>query len=296
MAVAYRSLGGAAARPLRSGFDFMRRWPVIPLVILVALVIAGVFAPLLAPLDFRDQDLALREAPPFFLEGGTADRILGADHVGRDLLSRLIFGARISLVVMTVSLVSGAVFGVAVGIFAGYYGGLLDEIVMRLVDVWFAIPFLLFALLVVIIFEPSLNVVIAMLALLSWSGFVRNVRVEVMVLKTTDYVANARIAGASTLWLVRKHFVPGVLNTVMVIASLRVGGLMLAEASLSFLGAGIPSPTPAWGVMIAEGRSYLDTSWWIATWPGTALLLVVMSMNFLGDWLRDRLDPRLRQV
>jgi peptide/nickel transport system permease protein len=167
---------------------------------------------------------------------------------------------------------------------------------MRFVDIWFSIPFILFALVVVLAFDPSLKVVLVLLGILAWSAFVRNIRAEVLLLKTTEYVAAARVSGASTLRIMLKHLLPGVFNTVMVLASLRVGQLILAEASLSFLGAGIPSPIPAWGVMVADGRNYLDTAWWVSTFPGLAILLTVMSFNFLGDWLRDKLDPRLRQV
>lgn len=222
--------------------------------------------------------------------------MLGGDPVGRDLLSRLIHGARVSLAVAGVSLASGAIVGTALGVIAGYAGGFVDEVIMRLVDVWFSIPFLLLALVVVVVYEPSLTVILCLLALLSWSAFVRNIRGEILLLKTTDYVAIARIAGASPVRIVFRHIVPGVFNTILVIASLRVGQLILAEASLSFLGAGIPSPTPAWGVMVAEGRDYLDHAWWVATFPGVAILLTVLSVNFFGDWLRDRLDPRLRQI
>ncbi len=230
------------------------------------------------------------------MEGGSWDRILGGDVVGRDILSRLIHGARVELMVATISLFAGAVLGTVLGIVAGYYGGIIDEILMRLVDVWFSIPFLLFALVVAIAFQPTLQVVLILLAILAWSVFVRNLRAEVLVIKTTDYVSAARVAGASTLRLMFRHLFPGIVNTMMVIASLRVGQLILAEASLSFLGAGIPAPTPAWGVMVNDGRNYLDVAWWVSTIPGIAILLTVMSFNFLGDWLRDRLDPRLRQI
>lgn len=286
----------APVRLLRAGFDFMRRWPVIPAVIIVTLVICGIFAPLIAPHSYREQDLRARNAPPAWMEGGSRERLLGGDPVGRDLLSRLIHGARVSLAVAGVSLASGAIVGTALGVIAGYAGGFVDEVIMRLVDVWFSIPFLLLALVVVVVYEPSLTVILCLLALLSWSAFVRNIRGEILLLKTTDYVAIARIAGASPVRIVFRHIVPGVFNTILVIASLRVGQLILAEASLSFLGAGIPSPTPAWGVMVAEGRDYLDHAWWVATFPGVAILLTVLSVNFFGDWLRDRLDPRLRQI
>jgi len=287
---------GRLANPLGVPLRAMRRWPIIPVIVLGTLLFAGAFAPWVAPHNYREQDLGLRHAPPAWMKDGTKERLLGADRVGRDLLSRMIYGARLSIVVASISLISGAMIGGSLGILSGYYGGLADEIIMRAVDVWFAIPFLLLALVVVIVFGPSLNVVLSLLALLSWSGFVRNVRAEALVIRTRDYVAMARIAGSSNLRIIYKHIAPGVLNTVLVIASLQVGGLILAEASLSFLGAGIPSPTPAWGVMVADGRNYLDKAWWESTFPGIAILLAVMSFNFTGDWLRDRMDPRLRQI
>ena len=279
-----------------AGWHFIRRWPVIPGVILLTLIICSIFASQIAPHSFRQTDLLFRNAPPIWMEGGTWDRILGGDVVGRDILSRLVHGARVELMVATISLFAGAILGTVIGVVAGYFGGIIDEILMRLVDIWFSIPFLLFALVVSIAFEPTLRVVLILLAILAWSVFVRNIRAEVLVIKTTDYVSAARVAGASTLRLMIHHLFPGIVNTMMVIASLRVGQLILAESSLSFLGAGIPAPTPAWGVMVSDGRNYLDSAWWVSTFPGIAILLTVMSFNFLGDWLRDRLDPRLRQI
>ncbi len=297
-AAAKRQAGRREGPPSRLGkaWSRVRRWPVVPIIILGTLVFCAIFADLIAPHHYREQDLALRNAPPMWMKGGSSERILGADIVGRDLLSRLIYGARISLTVAGVSLASGAIVGVTLGVVAGYYGGLVDEILMRIVDTWFSIPFILLALVIVIAFQPSLKIVLVLLAMLAWSGFVRNVRAETLVLRTTDYVWAAKIAGASTFTIIRKHIVPGVTNTVVVIATLRVGQLILAEASLSFLGAGIPQPTPAWGLMVSDGRNYLDTAWWVSTFPGMAILLTVLALNFLGDWLRDRMDPRLRQI
>ncbi len=304
-----------------SGIWFaLRRWPIIPGVIMAALFITGVFADQLAPYDDIEQDIRFRNAPPrifnanadywadndysqamFRADDGVgkdpANRfILGADHVGRDVLSRIIHGARISLVVTSVALFSGLILGVAIGLVSGYYGGIVDEFLMRMVDIWYSVPFLLLAMVAVIIFEASLNLIIVLLILLAWSGYVRNLRGEVLSLKERDYIASARVAGASTLRIMFKHLLPGLINTIFVIASLRVGQLILAEASLSFLGAGIPGPTPAWGVMIAEGREYVESAWWQTVFPGTAIFLVVLAFNFLGDWVRDRLDPRLRQL
>ena len=298
----------------------LRRWPIIPALIMVVLVVAGVFADQLAPYDEIEQDIRFRNAPPRIFNSNSeywesqdfsqamfrapdsegknpANRfILGADHVGRDVLSRIIHGARISLVVTSVALFSGLILGVTIGVISGYYGGVVDEVLMRMVDVWYAIPFLLLAMVAVIIFEASLNLIIVLLILLAWSGYVRNLRGEVLSLKERDFVASARVAGASTFSIIFRHLLPGLINTIFVIASLRVGQLILAEASLSFLGAGIPGPTPAWGVLIAEGREYVESAWWQTVFPGMAIFLVVLAFNFLGDWVRDRLDPRLRQL
>ncbi len=212
------------------------------------------------------------------------------------MLSRLIYGSRVSLLVVAISLTSGMLVGTPLGLIAGYFGGHVDELITRLVDIWLAVPFILIALVVVIVMGQSFIVLMGLLALLAWVPFVRNVRAEVLVLKTRDFVALGKVAGASHTRLLYRHILPNVLNTVMVIATLRVGQLILTESILSFLGAGIPPPTPAWGVMVSDGRDYLSDAWWISFFPGMAILLVVMAFNFIGDWVRDRLDPRLRQL
>ena len=216
--------------------------------------------------------------------------------MGRDVLSRIIHGARVSLMVVAVATITGVFVGTTLGLVAGYFGGVIDELIMRIVDIWFALPFLLIALIAVILFGASLGLILALLALLTWASLVRFVRAEVLSLKERDYVALAKVAGASHVRIILRHILPGVSNTVIVVTTLHVGGLILAEATLSFVGAGIPSPTPAWGLMVSEARAYLSTAWWIALFPGLAIFLVVTSFNFLGDWLRDRLDPRLRQL
>ena len=274
----------------------LRRWPVIPMLILALLIVAAIFAPVLAPHEPIKQNLRSHLAPPAWEEGGTTTNLLGADHVGRDILSRIVHGARISVTVVVIGLAAGTLLGSAVGILSGYYGGILDEIIMFVVVVWIGVPFLMIALIVVSITGPSFGVVMTLLILNAWTGFVRNVRAEVLTLKERDYVALARVAGASPLRIIVKHILPGVANTIVVLATLGSGNFILTEATLSFLGAGIPPPTPAWGVMIAEGNSYLVDAWWIPVFPGIAILLVVMSLNFVGDWLRDRWDPRLRQL
>lgn len=278
----------------RSVWWYLRRWPVIPLIILAILVFVGATAPWIAPNDPIKQLLPQRSALPFYQDG--SPYLLGGDHVGRDVTSRVIHGARISLTVMIVAMSAGMVIGTTLGLIAGYAGGLIDEIITRIVDIWLGFPFLLLALVVAITIGASFTVVMGLMVLLAWSGFVRNVRADVLVLKENDYVSAAKVAGASNMRILVKHIFPGTIGTVTVIASLSVGGLILSEATLSFLGAGIPSPTPSWGNMIAEGRDYLQSAWWTSVFPGFALFLTVMSLNFFGDWLRDRLDPKLRQI
>ncbi len=290
-----REAGGWTQLPAQ-GWQFFRRWPVLPVFVLAVLVFAAIFAPLVAPHDPIKQNLGLRNAPPAWAEGGSMMHLLGNDHVGRDILSRIIHGSRISLMVAGVALGSGMLAGSALGLLAGWYGGVIDEVIARLVDIWLALPFLLVALVLVIVLGQSVTVMMGVLALVAWSLFVRNVRAEVLSLRERDYVALAKVAGASTPRILVVHIFPGVVNTIVVIATLAVGSLILTEATLSFLGAGIPSPTPAWGLMISEGRDYLRNAWWISFFPGLAIFFTVMSLNFLGDWLRDRLDPRLRQL
>tara|TARA_B100000676_G_C17976163_1_gene786243 strand:+ start:67 stop:654 length:588 start_codon:yes stop_codon:yes gene_type:complete len=193
-------------------------------------------------------------------------------------------------------MISGTILGAWAGIMTGYYGGLLDELMTRFVDIWNALPFLLIALVVAVTVGQGVIIMMILLIMLTWVGFVRNIRAEVFTLKTRDYVNAARVAGASDLRIMYRHILPGVANLLMVLASLRVGGLILTAASLSFLGVGIPTRVPSWGAMISDGRDTLDEAWWISFFPGLGIFLTVMSMNFLGDWIRDRTDPRLRQL
>lgn len=286
----YRSTGIAGV------VQALGRWPVLSGVILGVLVTVAVLAPWVSPHDPYANSLRARNTPPVWTEGGSVDYILGADVIGRDLLSRLIYGARISLMVMAIALVTGTIIGTALGLIAGYFGGLIDEVIMRLVDIFLGLPFVLVAMAVAVVMGASITTMIVMLVLLTWSGFVRNVRGEVLTLRERDYVALARVAGASLPRILVMHILPGVLNTVLVIATLRSGQLILAEAFLSFVGAGIPPPTPTWGAMIADGRNYLRDAWWISFFPGLAIFFTVMALNFMGDWLRDKLDPRLRQL
>ena len=228
--------------------------------------------------------------------GGSTKFLLGTDNQGRDLLSRIIFGARISLIVAAVTLGVGGTVGTFLGLLAGYHGGWVDELIMRLVDIKLSIPLILFALVMVLSFGQSFEMIVIILVLYIWPRFARQIRGEVLQLKTMDYVALAKVSGASTWRILFRHIFPGTINTLIVVATLQVGFVILVESTLSFLGAGVPPPTPAWGSMVADGRDFLALSWWEATMPAIAILLTVMSLNLFGDWLRDRLDPKLRQL
>lgn len=277
-------------------FDVLRRYPILATSILVLLAITAVFASNLAPHDPNAADLRARDIPPLWLDQGTWSHPFGTDQLGRDVLSRLMHGSRVSLMVAVIGVTVGAVAGTISGLVAGYFGGLVDEIIMRLVDLWSAIPFILLGLVVAVTIGSGLTTVIWLLALLSWSTGARNIRGEVLTIKTLDYVALARVADASNTRIIYRHIFPQVVPVVIVITTLRTGSLIIAEAGLSFLGVGVSSSTPTWGLMVAEGRQFLLTSWWISIFPGVAIFLTVMALNFLGDWLRDFLDPRLRQL
>tara|TARA_B100000579_G_scaffold435040_1_gene457349 strand:+ start:519 stop:1448 length:930 start_codon:yes stop_codon:yes gene_type:complete len=285
---------------LKRFLSLLQRWPVIPIFFISILVLLAVFAdvtgydPELPAL--RDRTLPMFSEPVDPLTKDLTRHWLGADQFGRDTLTRIMHGARITLYVLLISAVSGTIIGTAYGLIAGYFGGFVDDILMRILDLVYSIPFLLLALVAAIVFDPSLTVVIVLLAFLAWPAFVRNVRAEILTLKERDYIMYARVAGASRIRMMYTHLLPGVINTVIVIATLRIGQLILAEASLSFLGAGVPPPTPVWGALVAEGRDYLNSAWWVSIWPSLGIFLVVMSLNFLGDWFRDKFDPRLRQL
>lgn len=273
----------------------VRRYPLVPVLILLILAVAGTAPGLISPHDPYEASLRQRLSPPMWAEGGARDHILGIDHLGRDVLSRLIYGARMSLVIAIAVVAISASIGTVLGITSGYYGGLVDDAIMRVVEITQSIPLLLLALIAAMVFGQSFALLVGVLAFWSWTGFARQVRTEVLHLRTREYVLNAKISGASTARIFLRHLFPGVSNIVIVLATLLVGNLILTESVLSFLGAGVPPPRPAWGSMISEGREFLSNAWWIATFPGAAIFLTVLAFNFLGDWLRDFWDPRLRQ-
>jgi peptide/nickel transport system permease protein len=275
--------------------DFSRL-PWTSFVIIAVLVVLAVLAPLIAPHSPTEQSLPDKLKPPVWQEGGSTKHLLGTDLLGRDLFSRLVYGARVSLTVAAFALLSGGLIGLAVGIVAGYLGGRTDSFLMRIVDATLTFPTILIALLLAVSLGAGLKTIVLAITVIIWARFARVVRGEVLGVKARDFVALARVHGCSHLRIMAVHIVPNVMNTFMVLLTLHIGFVIIAEASLSFLGAGIPPPTPSWGQMVADGRSHIASAWWLAALPGAAIMLVVLAFNLFGDWLRDWLDPRLRQV
>ncbi len=273
------------------------RWPpAIPLVIVATLVLCAVLAPLLAPRSPVEGSLGERLIPPVGMEGAKPGHLLGTDRHGRDTLSRLLYGARISLTVSVVGITLTGAMGGFVGLFAGFLGGWVDTLLMRLVDISLSLPGILIAVLLSVVFEPSFTNVIIVVVFLLWPSYARLIRGETLGLKQQDFVALARVAGCSNLTIMFRHIVPNLVPSILVLATLHVGYVIVLEAALSFLGVGIPPPTPSWGVMVADGRGLIEQAWWVSILPGIAILVTVLSLNILGDWVRDRLDPKLRQV
>ena len=261
-------------------------------------MVARVFADLIAPYDptLPIQGAAIF-APPAWMEGGSTAALLGTDFQGRDILSRLIHGARVSLIVgLMGTLVAGGI-GTFLGILAGYVGGWVDQIIMRVTDAWLALPAIVFAIFLAAMIGPSMWNIIVILGSVYWTRYARVIRGEVLTLRERDFVRLAEIAGASKLRVIKRHILPNVMNTAMVLASLTVGVVIIAEASLSFLGVGVPPPQPAWGLMLSEARSTLMAGqWWLTVFPGVCIGLIVLATQLFGDWLRVRLDPQSRNL
>ena len=274
----------------------LARMPWTAIVIITVMVIVAVFAPFIAPHSPTEQSLPDKLTPPAWQDGGSTKHLLGTDLLGRDLFSRLVYGARVSLTVAAFALLSGGLIGLAVGIVAGYTGGRVDSFLMRVVDATLTFPTILIALLLAVSLGAGLRTIVLAITVIIWARFARVVRGEVLGVKARDFVSLARVHGCSNLRIMLVHIVPNVMNTFMVLLTLHIGFVIIVEASLSFLGAGIPPPTPSWGQMVADGRSHIASAWWLSVMPGAAIMLVVLAFNMFGDWLRDWLDPRLRQV
>lgn len=288
--------GGRVDGKVRRKSIFREMTFVIPAAVLLILVIMAVFAPLLTPYDPEVGILQDRLMPPFFMEGGSTAHILGTDLIGRDVLSRVIYGAQISLGVAAMVIIITSSIGTVLGIVSGYLGGRTDAFLMRVTDISLAFPPLLIAILFAAAIGQGYWTVVMALSLLGWAPYARLIRGEALKLREADFVAQARIIGASPVRIMTRHIFPNIINPLIVIVTLSVGLVILTEAILSYLGAGIPPPTPSWGNMVNDGRNLIDRAWWISFFPGLAIGLVVMAGNFLGDWLRDKLDPRLRQI
>jgi peptide/nickel transport system permease protein len=285
-----------------------RRYPLVPMFILVVLlVIPAIFADVISPHSPYDISPRERLTPPAWSgpqmlngvevrSGGSWKYILGTDKLGRDVLSRIMHGARISLSISLLAILAGGVVGSTLGVLAGYYGGWLDHVIMRLVDIFITIPGLLFALVLAIVLGPSFSTIVIVVSVILWPRFARMSRAETLSMRSRDFVSRAKVSGCSNLRIMLRHIFPNVLNPLVVLVTLEVGHVILLEATLSFLGAGIPRPIPAWGLMVSDGRDLIvgGNGWWVSLFPGLAILLVVLSMNLSGDWLRDKLDPRLR--
>lgn len=285
-----------------NGASILRFWlrlrslPLVPIVILLTVfIIPAFFADFIAPHDPYVPNLRARLQPPVGF-GGTWDYILGTDRLGRDILSRILHGAWYVLAVSMIGIAVGVVVGTTLGLIAGYARGWFDGFIMRLVDISLALPAMLLALALAAAIGASFLSVVIVVGFALWAYFARQVRAEVLLLRNSDFVARSQVAGSSHMRILFRHILPNVMNTIVVLATLQVGIAIMLDASLSFLGIGIPRPTPTWGLLVSDGRDFIATDWWISFFPGLAILLTVMSANMLGDWLREQLDPRQRQI
>ena len=263
-------------------------------IIVLSFILIAILAPFVAPHDPLKANIVNRLRPPFWIEGGSSTYILGADEIGRDILSRIIYGARVSILVGLVTVVISGFLGTLLGSFAGYFRGRFDAILSRFADLLLSFPYLIFAIFLMSIVGPGFFNLIVILCFKSWVNFFRLSRGEMISEKTKEYVEAAQALGESDIKIIFKEILPNIIHSLLVLATLRVGFFIILEASLSFLGLGIQPPTPAWGSMINSGRAYMLSAWWVSTIPGIALLILVLSINLLGEGLRDILDPRLK--
>lgn len=289
----------AAAVAVAGRFASLRTegFPVVPMSVLGALLFVAVFANTLAPHDPEVGSLGERFRPPVWQQGGSEKFLLGTDHLGRDVLSRLIFGARVSIVVGFAAVLVAGVIGTLLGILSGYLGGWVDQVIMRVTDTWLALPALTFAIFLAAVVGPSEMNIVIILGLVYWTRYARVIRSEVLSLKERDFVRLAIVAGCSKRTIMKRHILPNVLNSAIVLGTLMLGVVVVTEAALSFLGVGVPPPKPAWGLMLADGKKGMMAGyWWLTVLPGCCIMFMVLSANLLGDWLRVKLDPQLRQL
>src|SRR6476620_9411161 len=284
---------------LPSRFDIIRieGFPLLPVLILGGIAFVALFANALAPYDPEIGSLSARFHPPAWEARGSAEHLLGTDHLGRDVLSRLIFGARVSMVVGFTAVIVAGVIGTGLGIVSGYLGGWGDQVIIRLTDTWLALPALTFAIFLTAIVGPSEMNIVIILGAVYWTRYARVIRGEVLSLKEREFVRLAIVAGCSKWTIMRRHILPNVINSSIVLGTLMLGVVSVTEAALSFLGVGVPPPKPAWGLMLADGKKGMMVGyWWLTVLPGVCIMLMVLSANLIGDWLRVKLDPQLRQL
>lgn len=291
-----RYANGKRQNWLARGWHRLSQYPVIPIVIiLIVLVIPAIFAEFIAPQSPFEGDLSKRLLPPAFL-GGPSEHFLGTDSQGRDILSRVIFGARVSAIVAGTGIFIGGTVGIVLGLLAGYFRGWIDAIVSRLVEITLSVPIILIAIVLATAVGASFASVVTIVALYLWSVYARQTRAETLKWRESLFVKRAQVVGCSHKRILFKHILPNMINTLIVLVTLQIGFVIVFEASLSFVGVGIPRPNPAWGLMVSEGRQYVISAWWVPFFPGIAIVLTVLSFNLMGDWLRDHLDPKLRQI
>lgn len=283
--------------PFRVMMRRLLRSPVgtLGVIIVLAVILVAVAAPLLAPHDPTQLQLGKRLRPPAWIEGGSWTYPLGTDTLGRDVWSRILYGSRISVVVGVVSVIIAGIIGVLVGLVAGFYGGIADSVLSRVVDTFLAIPFIVLALAVVGVLGPSIVNLIVVLTLTGWVSYSRVVRGEAISLKEREYIIAAEMVGQRKWITALRHVLPNIMASIIVLTTLSVASTIIAESSLSFLGLGVQPPTITWGGMLSDGRQHIATSWWLATFPGLAITITVLGIIFLGDWLRDVLDPRMKE-
>ncbi len=274
----------------------LRRAPLVTSTVLAVLLCSAIFAPIVAPHTPTQIDVGNSFSPPVWHEDGSWSNLLGTDKLGRDVLSRLIYGARVSLTLSLLIILIGGGSGTFLGILSGYLGKTADAILQRFVELILALPTILVALVFVFTFGTSFTSVMFVLSPFLAARFIRIIRGETLTVRERDYVAIAQVIGSPTHRILWRHILPNVFNTVIVLATLEVGHLILLESSLSFLGVGVPPPNPAWGLMVSDGREFITSAYWITLFPGLAILITVLSLNLFGDWLRDTLDPRRRQL
>jgi len=305
VSVAPPSQSAAAAQTLArrrgkaglKGFaSWLLRLPWFPLLILLVVFFCATVGPYVTPHDPGALNLSMALKPPSWQIGGTAAYPLGTDNMGRDILSRMILGARISVIVAFWAILFSGAIGTLMGMFSGYFGGKIDMIIMRLVDIQMSVPALALALILSASLKPGMTTVIVVIVVTYWTWYARIVRGEVLSLKERDFIALARIAGCNAFMILLKHFLPNILNTLLVLATLQLGSVIIYEASLSFLGLGIQPPDVSWGLMLSDARPYISVAWWVITLPGLAIVLTCLGSNLFGDWLRDTLDPKRRQL